>query len=86
MEKNMKAYKGTFKKRDGEIRAMLFAKIQDLPDTFLEEKIIGSGTEKSYPEGMQLVFDLEADNFRVFNWNTIVGSVKEIVIDQNYFN
>ena len=85
MEIRMKAYKGSFKKRNGEIRSMLFARIEELPDSFLEEKIIGTGAERSYPAGMELVFDLEADNFRVFNWSTVEEPVKEINIDQNYF-
>jgi hypothetical protein len=82
----MKVYKGSFKKRNGEIRNMLFAKINDLPDSFLEEKIIGAGSTKTYPSGMELVYDLEADNFRVFNWSTVEEPVREINIDQNYFN
>ena len=86
MEDLMKAFKGTFKKKNGEIREMLFAHLRDLPDTFLEEKIIGSGTEKSYPDGMELVFDLEEDNFRIFNWNTQIGSVEQVKIDSNYYN
>jgi hypothetical protein len=86
MEKVMKAYKGSFKKRNGEIRNMLFARIDELPDSFLEEKIIGSGSERTYPDGMELVYDLEVDNFRVFNWSTVEEPVKEIRIDQNYFN
>jgi hypothetical protein len=86
MENMMKAYKGSFKKRNGEIRSMLFAKIQDLPDAFLEEKIIGTGSDKSYPDGMELVWDLEEDNFRVFNWKTVEGPVKELTVDQHYHN
>jgi hypothetical protein len=82
----MKVYKGTFKKRNGEIRSMLFAKINELPDSFLDEKIIGSGVERSYPEGMELVYDLEADNFRVFNWLTSEEPVKEIQVDLEYFS
>lgn len=82
----MKAYRGTFKKKNGQIRQMLFAHLHDLPDTFLDEKIIGSGTEKSYPEGMQLVYDLEAEGFRIFNWSTSEEPVKELHIDSNYFN
>lgn len=82
----MKAYKGSFKKRNGEIRQMLFAKIDDLPDSFLEQKIIGTGIDKSYPSGMELVWDIEQDNFRVFNWSTVEEPVKEITIEQNYFN
>jgi hypothetical protein len=81
----MKVYKGSFKKQNGEIRNMLFARIDELPDSFLEEKIIGSGSARTYPDGMELVFDLEADNFRVFNWSTVEEPVKEINIDQNYF-
>lgn len=82
----MRAYKGSFKKRNGEIREMLFAKLDDLPESFLDEKITGSGTEKQYPEGMQLVWDIEQDNFRIFNWSTLEGSVQEIHIDQSHFN
>ena len=82
----MKAYKGSFKKRNGEIRNMLFAKIEELPDSFLEQKIIGTGSDKTYPEGMELVWDLEEDNFRVFNWKTVEGPVKELTVEQNHFN
>lgn len=82
----MKAYKGSFKKRNGEIRNMLFAHLEDLPDTFLEQKIVGSGVERSYPEGMQLVWDIEEDNFRVFNWSTTVGEVQRLNISSNRFN
>lgn len=82
----MKAFKGKFKKKNGEIRKMLFAHLKDLPDSFLEEKIIGSGSEKSYPEGMQLVWDLEEDGFRIFNWNTQIGMLEQVKIDENYYN
>ena len=63
----MKAYKGTFKKKDGEVRQMVFARIDDLPTSFVASKIVGAGNEQKYPEGMELVWDLEADNFRIFN-------------------
>ena len=82
----MKAFKGTFKKKNGEIRKMLFAHLHDLPDTFLDEKIIGSGTEKSYPAGMQLVYDLEEEGFRIFNWSTQIGSVEQVKIDESTIN
>lgn len=80
----MKAFKGTFKKKNGEIREMLFAHLRDLPDSFLDEKIIGSGSEKSYPEGMQLVWDLDEDGFRIFNWKTQVGTLEQVKIDETY--
>ena len=82
MEENMKAFKGSFKKKNGQIREMLFAHLRDLPDSFLDEKIIGSGSEKSYPEGMQLVWDLEEDGFRIFNWKTQVGTLEQVKIDE----
>lgn len=74
----MKAYVGNFKKKDGTIREMVFAKLEDLPDSFLEKRIIGSGNAKEYSEGMELVWDLEADNFRVFNHNTALDELEEI--------
>lgn len=74
----MKAYVGSFKKKDGTARDMVFAKLEDLPDEFLETHIIGSGSDKQYPEGMELVWDLEADNFRIFNHKTAIGPLDEI--------
>ena len=79
----MRAFKGTFKKKNGESRDMLFAKISDLPQTFLDSEIgHGAGSEQTYAEGMELVWDLEADNYRVFNWATIVADPKELFIDE----
>ena len=86
MEDLMKAFKGSFKKKNGEIREMLFAHLRDLPDSFLDEKIIGSGSEKSYPEGMQLVFDLEEDNFRIFNFKTQIGHLEQVKVDESFYN
>ena len=81
----MKAYKGTFKKKNGEVRQMTFARLSDLPEQFLETRIIGAGSEQKYPEGMELVWDLEADNFRIFNWNTSEENPTELSIDENLF-
>jgi hypothetical protein len=82
----MKAYKGSFRKKNGEIRNMLFARIDDLPDSFIERKIVGSGSEKNYPSGMELVWDLEADAFRIFNHNAAQEPLKEVSIEEHYFN
>ena len=81
----MKAYKGTFKKKNGDSRQMTFAKLADLPEQFLETRIIGAGSEQNYPEGMELVWDLEADNFRIFNWKSADDSPKEFDIDETLF-
>ena len=77
----MKAYKGTFKKKNGESRQMTFAKLADLPEQFLETRVIGAGSEQNYPEGMELVWDLEQDDFRIFNWKTKMDEIKEVEIN-----
>lgn len=81
----MKAYKGTFKKKNGESRDMVFARLLDLPQKFLDERVQGAGSEQQYPEGMELVWDLEADNFRVFNWNSAENDPKEFDVDEGLF-
>ena len=75
----MKAYKGTFKKKNGESRDMVFARLLDLPEKFLETKVQGAGSEQKYPDGMELVWDLEADSFRVFNWNSAENNPKNSI-------
>ena len=65
---------------------MHFARLIDLPQKFLSERVQGAGSEQSYPDGMELVWDLEADNFRVFNWNSVENSPKEYNIDESLFN
>ena len=81
----MKAYKGTFKKKNGESRDMVFARLYDLPEKFLDEKVQGAGSEQKYPEGMELVWDLEADNFRIFNWKTSIGITDKFDIEEAFF-
>ena len=81
----MKAYKGTFKKKNGESRDMVFARLLDLPQKFLNDKVQGAGSEQQYPEGMELVWDLEADNFRVFNWKSVETDPKEFDVDEDLF-
>jgi hypothetical protein len=70
----MRVYKGTFVKKDGTKRTMNFVKTNDLPKTFLESKLKGNGNT-ALKEGYELVWDLQNDNFRVFNHNTVVGEV-----------
>ena len=47
----IKVHKGKFVKRDGKIRHMVFARIDDLPSTFVASKIVGAGQEQQYPDG-----------------------------------
>jgi len=76
----MKAYIGKFIKKDGTERVMTFCRICDIPEDFLEEKLSG-GRARILPEEMELVYDLEADNFRTFNHATMMGDLQEINID-----
>lgn len=82
----MKAYKATFIKKDGSLREMQFVRVEDIPDEYLGSIITGTGSAKKLSEGMELVYDLETDNFRYFNWNTLQGSVQEFEIEENLFN
>ena len=74
----MKTYRGSFIKKNGEEREMTFAYLEDLPEDYLAGKIIGGSGDKVYPKGMKLVWDLEADNFRVFNFNATLEEPVEI--------
>ena len=73
-EENMKAYKATFTKKSGELRTMTFAKVEDLPKGYLPES---KGGNVNLVEGMELVWDLENNNYRIFNNKTVVGKVEE---------
>lgn len=73
----MYAFRGTFIKKNGEEREMLFVKLRDLPDNFISENIAGTGMTKNYQPGSELVWDVEAKGFRVFNWTTKVGKVNK---------
>tara|TARA_R100000008_G_C3575595_1_gene165063 strand:- start:48 stop:308 length:261 start_codon:yes stop_codon:yes gene_type:complete len=77
MSIRIRAYVGTFEKKNGEARAMKFARLQDLPEEFLEAKTKGGKTRK-LTEGTELVWDLDEKGFRVFNWNTTKGDVSQI--------
>ena len=70
----MKAYEGTFIKKSGEVRTLKFAKLNDLPQGFLPET---KGDKRALKEGMELVWDVENNSYRVFNYSTVVGKLKE---------
>tara|TARA_R100001082_G_scaffold109534_1_gene86941 strand:+ start:4308 stop:4562 length:255 start_codon:yes stop_codon:yes gene_type:complete len=73
----MKTYTGVFIKKNGEEREMNFVKVEDLPSEFLETKITGKRKKVNLSEGLELVWDLEHSEFRIFNWNTVRGNVVE---------
>jgi len=72
----VKAYTGTFVKSNGENRTMNFVRLNDLPKQFLDTNTAG-GVGPKLSEGQEVVWDLERNAFRVFNWTTTVGEVAE---------
>jgi len=75
-----KVYKGTFLKKNNDVRTMTFIKLEDLPKAFLESKIKGGEVKNNLSEGSELVWDTENGGFRVFNWETAVGDVREVAV------
>ena len=73
-----KIYAGMFRKKNNDLRHMTFVKLDDLPQTFLETKIKDGSKKRAMPTGMELVWDLDASDFRVFNFSSQVGDLKEM--------
>lgn len=72
----MKSFIATFRKKDGSIRKMNFAKLKDLPPEFLAGKVKGKSAPQ-LKEGHELVWDLEINEFRIVNWTTLIGDIEE---------
>ena len=71
----MIVYQGTFVKKDGSQRTMKFIKTKDLPNKFLSDRLKGTGKQNNLGENRELVWDLDNQGFRVFNFETTVGKV-----------
>lgn len=72
----MKGYKGTFIKKTGERRTMRFVKLTDLPQDFVSSKVKGS-RRNILAEGTELVWDVDSNEFRTFNFNMVVDNIEE---------
>lgn len=70
-------YSATFVKANGENREMKFIKLNDLPNSFLDDKIKNKESKKTLAEGHEVVWDIDKNGFRIFNWNTIVGEAEK---------
>ena len=80
----MIGYHGFYKKVNGEVREMYFVRTTDLPASFLNEQLVGDGNKKrNLKKGMETVWDVKAQAFRTFNWETVVGEIKEINFEEN---
>jgi hypothetical protein len=82
----MKAYRGTFKKKNGENRDMFFVRLSDMPTLVMEGLVKGTGKKRTLGEGLELVYDLDADGFRIFNWKAAIGDVEDLEISESRFN
>ena len=73
-----KIYAGMFRKKNNDLRHMTFVKLDDVPATFLETKIKDKSKDRTMPTGMELVWDLDQADFRVFNYSSQVGDLREM--------
>lgn len=69
-------YNKTFVKKDGGERTMKFVRLSEL--TYEDYDIYSipppnstNSSKRKYPEGMELVWDLDANDFRCFNWTSV---------------
>ena len=71
---NYVVYTGTFTKQDGTQRTMRFVRSQDLPQNIFTDTQ-RQNSSRNLKEGYEIVFDIERNGFRAFNWNTTQGEV-----------
>lgn len=77
----VKSYSATYVKKSGEKRKMNFIRLNDLPESFLSDRVKGDSKPRNLGEGREVVFDVENDGFRVFNWNTVIGEAETSQVD-----
>jgi|TARA_R100001509_G_scaffold134035_1_gene87572 hypothetical protein len=72
----MIVYNGTFTKKDGTTRTMTFVRKEHWTEVSDElAKTLENSHTKKLPEGLELVWDMKKDAFRVFNWKSVIGEV-----------
>lgn len=80
-EGTMKVHLATFTKANGEQRTMKFILVEDLPQDFLQFKVKNTGKKPALKEGQKLVWDIDADGFRILNTQTLIGEIKTLDMD-----
>ena len=73
----MTGYQATFTKKDGSSREIRFVRTDDMPEQWFTKHVKGTGKKRVLKEGNELVWDIENEGFRVFNWETVQGEVKK---------
>lgn len=76
------AYTGTFTKKDGTNRTMTFIRGNDIPSTITRT----TNAKRTLSEGYEIVFDVNANGFRMFNWGSTIGEVTKKSIDFSFDN
>ena len=72
-------YTGTFIKTDGSKRTMNFIKVSDLPDHLFSAK-----QRKESDGEIQVVYDTDVNDFRVFNRGRVIGEVQTRTVNYNF--
>jgi hypothetical protein len=72
----VEVHTGVFRKKDNSFRKMKFIKLKDLPKEFVSAKLAGKQAH-TLQEGLELVWDVDASDFRTFNWNNLVVPVEK---------
>ena len=73
----MTGYKAIFVKKDGSPREIRFVRTDDMPENWFASHVKGTGKKRVLKEGMELVWDIDCEGFRVFNWDTVQGDIKK---------
>lgn len=63
-------FEATYRKSDGKRRKIKFARLHDLPKREVDKSKV-----KQYSSGKELVWDIQKNGYRVFDWNTVIGKV-----------
>jgi len=71
-------YKGRFQKQNGDVREMQFHKVSEMTETELAPYVTGSRAAPRLDTGSELVFDVVAGGFRVFNFRTMDGDLETV--------
>lgn len=67
---NFTVYTGTFTNKSGFNRQMRFVKVSDFPSS-----VTSGFKSRSLKPGYEVVWDLDLNEFRTFNYNTQIGTL-----------
>ena len=68
----MITYTAQFVTKDGSVRKMNFARLSDVQHMLPPSK---GGVSKTLAAHQEMVWDLDKNNYRIFNWASVVDTV-----------